>query len=108
MKLLLIVSLMMLATSSAEKPIREGYAITYYSRDDASPGIVFEATTQRGLTISDTHDPKKLKAFLESCQKPAKSFYIKVYLDHFTATDTESNTTAIIASRNLVKIEWRK
>jgi hypothetical protein len=108
MRLLVIVSLLVLATSSAERPIREGYAVTYYSRDDASPGIVFIATTRRGLTLSDTRDPKSLNAWVESLRKPAKPFYIKVFTDHITATDTESNTTATIALRNLVRIEWKK
>jgi len=108
MKLLLIVSLLMLGTSSPEKPIREGYAITYHFRDDASPGIIYIASTCPGIPLSDTWDPPKMRAHLQAWSKPAKPFYIKVFTDHITATNTESNTTATIALRNLVEIEWKK
>lgn len=108
MKLLVVVSLLVLATAFFEKPIREGYAVTYYFRDDANPGIVFEATTRRGLTLSDTQAPKSMKAWLESLNKPAKPFYIRVFTDHITATNTDSNTTETVALRNVVKINWKK
>ena len=99
---------MTLLASIAEKPIREGYAVTYSFRDDSSPGIIYEATTRRGLSLSDTRDPKSLNVWLESLRKPAKPFYIKVFTDHIRATNTESNTPETVALRNLVKIEWKK
>ena len=100
--------ILIVATVQQQKPIREGYAIDYSCREDSSPGIVFIATTRRGLTLSDTRDPKILNAWLESLKQPAKPFYIVVFTDHITATDTQSNTTTKIPLRNVVQINWRK
>src|SRR5277367_1728824 len=85
MKLLFIVLALMLLTACAETPIREGYATTYESTDDSSPGIVYEATTRPGISLSDLNDPKKMKTYMDANMKPALPFYIKVYKDYILA-----------------------
>jgi hypothetical protein len=108
MKVILTPLLVLLLTACVEKPLREGYAVTYYDRDPATPGITYEASTRLGIPLSDLHDPKRMRSYLDSMSNPAKPFYIRVFEDHILVTEPNSNTTYTVDSKNLIRIEWKK